>query len=78
MKRKTKNSKGPIINVRYESDKQVDRIKAAASRCHWSLNTFVVEAAEHLADEILNGNRSKRDSTNLMLRQLIRHLDRRT
>lgn len=63
---KTKKANGPIINMRYENTEQVDRFKAAAYRYRWSLNTFMLVAAERFAGKILKtGKQVEKDSTDL-------------
>lgn len=47
-------SKGPIINTRYESAAQLAKFKRAAKACKWSLNTFLLVAADKYAAEILS------------------------
>lgn len=49
-----RKSSGPVINVRYESQQQVQKFKRAAKACRWSLNTFLLVAAGRYADEVLS------------------------
>jgi len=51
--------KGPIINVRYQSASQVARLKKAAKLCRWSLNTFLLAAADRYALEVLSSQPEK-------------------
>jgi len=43
----------PIINLRYKSVAQLNRIKRAAKLKHWSLNTFVLNAADDAAKTVI-------------------------
>jgi len=43
---------GPRVTVRAYTQKQYDRHVRAATKLHWSLNRFYIEAAELLAKNI--------------------------
>ena len=40
----------PEITLRYENQAQINKFKAAAKLCRWSLNTFVLAGADRLAE----------------------------
>jgi uncharacterized protein (DUF1778 family) len=46
-------SKPPVINLRYRSVAQLNLIKRAAKLKDWSLNTFVLNAAEETAKAVV-------------------------
>lgn len=49
--------KRPEINLRFESKGQLDRIRKAAKARKWSINTFVIDAADKAA-RLLTTDRS--------------------
>jgi uncharacterized protein (DUF1778 family) len=52
-------SKGPVVNVRYQSAAQLSKFKKAAKLCRWSLNTFLLAAADRYAFEVLSSQPEK-------------------
>jgi uncharacterized protein (DUF1778 family) len=44
----------PVVNLRYQSQAQLIKFKKAAKLCRWSLNTFLLAAADRYAFQILS------------------------
>lgn len=52
---------GRTATIRFETKRQLERIKQAAQLRRWSLNTFIMAAAEALSDRILSPNIEPKD-----------------
>lgn len=52
---------GRTATIRFETKRQLERIKEAARLRRWSLNTFIVAASEALSDRILSPGIEPRD-----------------
>ena len=53
---KSKSSPTFTVSIRFESKKQVERLREAAKLRRWSFNTFVVAACDVLEEQINKSN----------------------
>jgi uncharacterized protein (DUF1778 family) len=72
---KTNHLGCPVINTRYDSEEQLDRFKQAAEMFHWSLNTFMLVAADLLANKIFRA-KDKEAKTQVWLSVAKANLDK--
>lgn len=50
----------PVVTLRFESKAQMENFRRAARARRWSLNTFMLAAAEEMAMEVLGGEAMER------------------
>ena len=63
--RKKKYSDDTIrLPIRFDSELQLDLMKDAASKLHWSLNRLIVQASFEVAKSILAAARAEEDREN--------------